>query len=409
MADSASPFAEPPSCEATTSARHNSSVVSRRALILGSAGVVLGAAAGCSGADDGATSSAPVGSSAAPRPSPTSTSATPTRSAARSPAAQPKPRVTGVIAKNLDVPWGIAFLKSGDALVSERNSGRVLRVSSAGKVRTVGEVAGFVAPSALGEGGLMGIALAPDEKTLYAYVTTVTDDRVVTLSLAGGRLGKPKAILTGIPTSTHHHGGRLLFDREGMLLVSTGDAENPSAAQNKDSVLGKILRIRPDGRAARDNPYGNRVWSYGHRNVEGLAFNRDGRLWATEFGDQKADELNLISKGKNYGWPRAEGRSDQPGLVTPKVIWSPTSSCSPAGLAIVDSTAYIGALRGQCLFAVPLKGATAGKPKAYFAEKYGRIRSVTAAPGGTLWVTTSNSDGRAEPGPNDDLILQVSL
>jgi glucose/arabinose dehydrogenase len=286
----------------------------------------------------------------------------------------------------------------------------VLRISNRGKVRSVGDVAGVVAPSGQGEGGLMGIALAPDdEDTLFAYITTESDDRVVRCSIAGGRLGRPKAIVSGIPTSVHHHGGRLLFDRQGMLLVSTGDAENPSAAQDKDSVLGKILRIRPDGRAAPGNPYGNRVWSYGHRNVEGLAFDGNGRLWATEFGDQKADELNLIVKGKNYGWPRVEGRSSRSGLVTPKLTWSPTSSCSPAGLAIVASTAFLGALRGQCLFAVPLKGTSVGKPRAYFTKDYGRIRSVVAAPDGALWMTTSNTDGRVEPGRNDDMILRVSL
>ena len=308
------------------------------------------------------------------------------------------------------MPWGIAFLASGDALVSERNSGRVLRISNRGKVRSLGHIAGVVAPSGLGEGGLMGIALAPnDEETLFAYITTGSDDRVVRCSLAGGRLGRPKAILRGIPSNIHHHGGRLLFDRQGMLLVSTGDAENPSAAQDRGSILGKILRMRPDGRAAPGNPYSNRVWSYGHRNVEGLAFDAKGRLWATEFGDQKADELNLIVKGKNYGWPRVEGRSDEAGLEEPKLTWSPTSSCSPAGLAITGSTAFIGALRGQCLFAVPLRGTAAGKARAYFAEDYGRVRSVAAAPDGSLWITTSNTDGRTEPGPKDDMILRVSL
>jgi glucose/arabinose dehydrogenase len=389
-------------------------VVSRRTLLLGSAGAALGAVAGCSGRADGqsGSSSSPdqIPSKATPSQKQTSASSPRRPSPTPSAPATPKPKVTGSIAENLDVPWGIAFLKSGDALVSERNSGRVLRISNRGKVRSVGDMAGVVAPSGQGEGGLMGIALAPnDEDTLFAYITTEGDDRVVRCSIAGGRLGRPKAVVSGIPTSLHHHGGRLLFDRQGMLLVSTGDAENPSAAQDKDSVLGKILRIRPDGRAAPGNPYGNRLWSYGHRNVEGLAFDGNGRLWATEFGDQKADELNLIVKGKNYGWPRVEGRSNRSGLVAPKLTWSPTSSCSPAGLAIVASTAFLGALRGQCLFAVPLKGTTAGKPKAYFTKDYGRIRSVTAAPDGNLWMTTSNTDGRTEPGGNDDMILRVSL
>jgi glucose/arabinose dehydrogenase len=389
-------------------------VVSRRTLLVGSAAAALSAVAGCSGTPGGqsASSSSPDGRPSEGSPSPAQTSASSARTPSASPSspATPKPKVTGVIADNLDVPWGIAFLASGDGLVSERNSGRVLRISKRGRVRSVGEVAGVVAPSGFGEGGLMGIALAPnDEETLFAYITTGSDDRVVRCSLAGGRLGRPKAILSGIPTNIQHHGGRLLFDRQGMLLVSTGDAGNSSAAQDKDSILGKILRIRPDGRAAPGNPYGNRVWSYGHRNIEGLAFDAKGRLWATEFGDQETDELNLIAKGKNYGWPRVEGRSDEPGLEAPKVTWSPTSSCSPAGLAITASTAFVGALRGQCLFAVPLRGTAAGKARAYFAKDYGRVRSVAVAPDGGLWMTTSNTDGRTEPGRDDDMILRVSL
>ena len=389
-------------------------MVSRRTLLLGSAGAALGVVGGCSGTagDQSTSSSSPeeLPSQRSPSPAPTSASSPRTPSASPSRTAALRPKVTGIIADNLDVPWGIAFLSSGEALVSERNSGRVVRISKRGKVSSVGDVAGVVAPSGFGEGGLMGIALAPDdEETLFAHITTGSDDRVVRCSLAGGRLGRPKAILTGIPTGIRHHGGRLLFDPQGMLFVATGDAGNSSAAQDKDSILGKILRIRPDGRAAPGNPFGNRVWSYGHRNVEGLAFDANGRLWATEFGEQKSDELNLIVKGKNYGWPRVEGRSDESGLEAPKLTWSPTSSCSPAGLAIAASTAFVGALRGQCLFAVPLRGTAAGKPRAYFAEDYGRIRSVAAAPDGTLWMTTSNTDGRTEPGRDDDLILRVSL
>jgi glucose/arabinose dehydrogenase len=214
-------------------------------------------------------------------------------------------------------------------------------------------------------------------------------------------------VLTGIPTSTHHHGGRLLFDRDGMLLVSAGDAEQSDLAQSRSSLAGKILRIRPDGRAASGNPYGNRTWSYGHRNVEGLAFDGSGRLWATEFGEKKSDELNLIRRGRNYGWPRVEGRSSR--YTSPKATWSPTSSCSPAGLAITRSTAFIGALQGKCLFSVALDGTDAGTPQAHFAGDHGRIRNVVVAPDGALWMTTSNTDGRVTPGKNDDKIIRVTL
>lgn len=274
----------------------------------------------------------------------------------------------------------------------------------------MGRVSGVVPPTGLGEGGLLGIALAPgDEDTLFAYLTTSSDNRVVRLSIAGGKVGRPRPVLTGIPTSTHHHGGRLLFDPKGNLLVSTGDAEQPELAQHKKSLAGKILRIRPDGRSAPGNPFSNPVWSYGHRNIEGLAFDADGRLWATEFGDKSADELNLIVRGGNYGWPRVEGRSSSPRYRSPQAVWSPTSTCSPSGLAIARSTAFVGALQGKCLFAVPLHGGRAGRPQAYFAGSHGRIRTVVVAPDGALWITTSNTDGRTTPGRHDDKILRVSL
>ncbi|HYI59634.1 MAG TPA: PQQ-dependent sugar dehydrogenase [Microlunatus sp.] len=314
------------------------------------------------------------------------------------------------IADDFDVPWALIFLGGGDALVSERNSAKIIRVSPKGKKTTLGEVSGVTPPTGIGEGGLLGIATAPDdEETLFVYYTSDSDNRVARVSLAGGKVGKPKAVLTDIPTSTHHHGGRLLFDADGMLLVSTGDAEQSSNAQDKDSLAGKILRIRPDGRAAPGNPFDNRTWTYGHRNVEGLAFDADGRLWATEFGEKEADELNLISKGKNYGWPEVEGTSSDDDFVTPKTVWEPTSSCSPAGLAITRSTAFIGALQGQCLFAVPLDDTKAGEPQAYFANEYGRIRNAVVAPDGSLWITTSNTDGRIDPGRNDDKIVRVTL
>ncbi|HEY5820829.1 MAG TPA: PQQ-dependent sugar dehydrogenase [Propionibacteriaceae bacterium] len=391
-------------------------MVSRRTVLLGSASAILGLA-GCGGASEPTLAPTAGGSgSATPTPSPTSASpsatatSSPSATASPGPTGKPDPEVASTIADDLDVPWGIVFLASGDALVSERNTARILRVTAKGKVTRLGEVSGVASPDGLGEGGLLGLALAPgDDDTLFAYLTSRSDNRVVRIDISGGRIRTPKAVLTGIPTSTHHHGGRLVFDPDGMLLVSTGDAEESALAQSKTSLAGKILRIRPDGRAASGNPFGNRTWSYGHRNIEGLAFDADGRLWATEFGDKEADELNLITKGKNYGWPRVEGRSSNAGYVSPKAVWSPTSSCSPAGLAITRSTAFVGALQGKCLFSVALDGTSAAKPKAHFAGDHGRIRNVVVAPDGALWVTTSNTDGRVDPGADDDKILRVSL
>lgn len=400
-------------------------MVTRRTLLLGSSSLALGALGGCTAdpaveapagsatpgagpSTAGPGSSSPTGrATPTPVPSPTS-SRSPT--ASPSPTGRPEPELAGTVVDDLDVPWGIAFLPSGDALVGERGTARLLRVSARGKTTTLGTVRGVAAPSGLGEGGLLGLALAPgDPDTLFAYLTSGSDNRVVRLSLAGGRVGRPRPVLTGIPTSTHHHGGRLLFAPDGTLFVSTGDAEQSGLAQDRSSLAGKILRIRTDGRAARDNPFGNRTWSYGHRNIEGLAFDAAGRLWSTEFGDKEADELNVIRRGGNYGWPVVEGRSKGNRYRSPAATWSPTSSCSPSGLAITRSTAFVGALQGQCLFALRLDSSSAGKPRSYFAREHGRIRTVVNAPDGSLWVTTSNTDGRVRPGRHDDRILRVRL
>ncbi|GAA1431902.1 hypothetical protein GCM10009616_20060 [Microlunatus lacustris] len=278
-------------------------MVTRRALLLGSSAAALGAVAGCSaqpGPAGSTTAPAPAPSGATPSPSSTGSSPSASARPTATPTIprHPTPVLDEVVAERLDVPWGLVFLSSGDALVGERGTARIRRVTRAGRTEKLGEVAGVVAPEGLGEGGLLGLALAPgDEDTLFACTTTVDDDRVVRVSLAGGRVGRPRVVLAGIPTSTHHHGGRLLFDAGGRLLVSTGDAEQSRLAQDRNSLAGKILRIRPDGRAAAGNPFDNRTWSYGHRNVEGLAFDEAGRLWATEFGDQEADELTRSARG----------------------------------------------------------------------------------------------------------------
>jgi glucose/arabinose dehydrogenase len=366
----------------------------RRALLTGVAALGAAALVGCTRDDE-------------PKPTKTSSTShatTPTTTPAPSPTSV-KPAIASTIVTGLNVPWGIAFLESGDALVSQRDEGTIVRVSPSGRVTEIGGVDGV---SGGGEGGLLGLALAPeDERTLFAYVTTGSDDRVVRLTLDGDAVTAQEPILTGIAIGSRHHGGFLLVDPEGNLLVSTGDAGDGALAQDKDSLNGKILRITPDGKAASGNPFGNRTWSYGHRNVEGLAWDARGRLWATEFGDKSADELNLIRRGGNYGWPQVEGRSDQGGLLTPKVTWG-TDECSPAGLAIDRSTAFLGALQGECLFAVPLDGTAAGKPRAYL-RGHGRIRAVAAAPDGSLWVTTSNTDGRGELRDQDDRIFRVTL
>jgi glucose/arabinose dehydrogenase len=262
-----------------------------------------------------------------------------------------------------------------------------------------------------GETGLLGLALHPRFRTnhwLYAYLSTGDDNRVVRMQYAGGRLGAPQPVLTGIPRSLHHNGGALAFGPGGLLFVSTGDAERPSSAQDRHSLAGKVLRVTPEGAPAPGNPFGTRVWSYGHRNVEGLAVDGRGGVWATEFGDHTWDELNHLLPGRNYGWPRQEGRDGHGGFADPLTQWHP-DRCSPSGLAIARGRAWVGALHGQSLWSVALTGRHRGRRVRHFSHRFGRIRGVRLAPDGSLWITTSNRDGRAPAHAGDDRIIRVVL
>ena len=312
-----------------------------------------------------------------------------------------------VIARKLQVPWGVAFLPGGDALVSERTTGRILRIpKNGGRAKVVMRVPGVDTDA--GEGGLLGLAVSrgyAKDKLVFAYFTSSRDNRVVRFKLGG----RPQVIFSGIEAAGIHNGGRLAFGPDRKLYVSTGDAGNTDSAQNRDSPNGKILRLDPDGSVPVDNPFaGSPVWSLGHRNVQGLAFDRSGRLWAPEFGQNTFDEVNLIVKGRNYGWPLVEGRGTGGGrFVSPKVVWR-TSESSPSGAAIVGSNLYVGALAGRRLWKVPLDGARAGRPRKLLDGDYGRLRSPAAAPDGSLWVTTSNRDGRGSPTADDDRILRLA-
>ena len=187
-----------------------------------------------------------------------------------------------------------------------------------------------------GEAGLLGVAVSPTfdtDRTLFLYTTTGSDNRVLRAELDGTRLGEPTVVLDGIPRGFIHDGGRIAFGPDGYLYVSTGETGDPELAQDPDSLAGKILRITPDGAPAPGNPDPDSpVWSLGHRNVQGLAWDDDGRLWASEFGDSTWDELNLIEKGGNYGWPEVEGTGGAPGFIDPQVVW-PVDEASPSGLA----------------------------------------------------------------------------
>jgi glucose/arabinose dehydrogenase len=305
------------------------------------------------------------------------------------------------VATGLSVPWGLAFLPDGDALVAERTTGRILRIRD-GRKRVVMTVPGV--DTGAGEGGLLGLAYRSG--WVYAYLTTASDNRIVRFRLGGS----VHVLVDGLARAAIHNGGRIAFGPDGKLYAGVGDAGNPANAQNRDVLNGKILRMDPDGGVPSGNPFGTLVWTWGHRNVQGLAWDARGRLWASEFGQNTFDEVNLIRRGRNYGWPLVEGKGDTRGgrFTNPLVTW-PTSAASPSGAAIVGSTLYVGALQCQCVWRVPLRGASVGVPTRLLAGRYGRIRTVIAAPDGTLWVGTSNRDGRGAPRDGDDRLVAVRV
>jgi glucose/arabinose dehydrogenase len=363
--------------------------------------------AGCGGRDEPSAGTTPSSTSSPSSSATASDSTPPTASPSPSPSGPPK--VIGTVAKGLEVPWGIAFLPDRTALVTERDSGRVYRIGN-GKVTRIGQVAQARANN---EAGLLGVAVSPTYATdhrVFFYASTDSDNRVLRTTYAGGRLGAMTPIVTGIPLGGNHDGGRMIFGPDGRLYVSTGESGQPDLAQDKSSLGGKILRVTQDGDPAPGNPFpGSRIWSYGHRNVQGLAF-VGKQLWASEFGQDTWDELNRIEAGKNYGWPAQEGRGNsgggEPKYVDPQVQWH-TDDASPSGLAYLDGRLWLGALHGARLWRVDVNGDKAGADKAFFIGKYGRMRTVVAAPDGNLWVTTSNRDGRGDPAADDDRILLV--
>lgn len=380
----------------------------RSRLALGSLVLSLGVT-GCSSPDEEPIPRVTQPTDLPSQPTPSDGTETPdSESPSDSPDRGGPPEVADTLVEGLEVPWGVDFLPDGRAVVTERISGRVLRVATDGAVTPLGTVPGSVPQ---GEAGLLGVAVSPDfdtDRTLYLYLTTGTDNRVVRAELDGTRLGGTTVVLDGIPAGFIHDGGRIAFGPDGHLYVTTGETGDPELAQDPQSLAGKILRITTDGRPAPGNPDpGSPVWSLGHRNVQGLAWDDEGRLWASEFGDSEWDELNLVEKGGNYGWPRVEGVGGDASYVDPQVVW-PVEQASPSGLAFADGHLWMAGLRGQRLWRITVSGkGQASKPRAFFTEDYGRLRTVAAAPDGLLWLTTSNRDGRGEPAPADDRILRI--
>lgn len=385
----------------------------RRAGGLVGLALVGGLLTGCS--QDGSEVTYDIEGTPTATPTPTPTTAAPTTSA---PAAtgsptggavsKRPPTVVETVVTGLAAPWGLDFLPDGDAIVTERDTRRVLRIGAA-KPHRVTELGTVDSAAPQGEAGLLGVVVSPtfaEDRLVFLYVSTATDNRVVRATLDGDRLGTPEPVLTGIPNGFRHDGGRMEFGPDGYLYISTGEIGEPERAQDQDDLGGKILRITVDGEPAPGNPFDSPVWSWGHRNVQGLAFVGD-RLWASEFGDSTFDELNLIEPGDNYGWPQVEGTggADQ-GLTDPQVTWD-TDEASPSGLAYAGGRLWLAALRGERLWRIDVDGGRASNAQAFFVGDYGRMRTVVTAPDGRLWLMTSNRDGRIEPGPGDDRILVI--
>lgn len=328
------------------------------------------------------------------------------RPSATAPSSERRPSDAEVstVASGLHAPWSIAFV--GDStLVSERDSGRILEVAGDGAPREVGRIANA---TAMGEGGLLGIAA--HDGYLYAFFTAGDENRVERYRLSGDpgsrALGRAETILRGIPSARNHNGGRIAFGPDDMLYVTVGDAGRRQAAQDRSSLSGKILRLTPDGRVPADNPFRDSpVYSWGHRNPQGLAWAADGTMYASEFGQDAWDELNVITPGQNYGWPVVEGIAGDDRFVDPVQQWRPAEA-SPSGIAIADGSIWIANLRGKRLREVPLGDTTSSIE--HLVGEYGRLRDVAFAPDGSLRILTNNTDGRGAPGPEDDRLLRLN-
>ncbi len=317
-----------------------------------------------------------------------------------------------IIAENLEIPWQLAVLPDGSLLVTERR-GRLVHL---GSVRRTLEVPGV---RHVGEGGLMGMALDPDfaaNQRLYLCLTadgaSGLENRVERYRWTGAGITERAVILDRIPAAQFHDGCGLAFGPDGLLYITTGDATDGALAQDRTSLAGKILRVTAGGEIPLDNPFGTHVYSWGHRNAQGLAWDDGGRLWSTEHGrsglESGLDEINRIEPGRNYGWPVMQGDRTRDGMAAPLMHSGPDYTWAPAGVAYRDGSLFFGGLRGAALYEARLEDDEVAALIAHFYGDFGRIRAVTVGPDGMLYFTTSNRDARGPATQGDDRIVRVN-
>lgn len=319
------------------------------------------------------------------------------------------PRLS-TLAASLQIPWALVFLPDKSILFTER-PGRVRIIDNKGILNS-NPVVVINDVRHQGEGGLLGITIHPDFSSnhfvylyyTYSNINNNTLNRVVRFEFEGNKLQNQKIIVNGIPGASNHNGGRIKFGPDGFLYITTGDAQEPSLSQNKNSLAGKILRMTDEGKPAPDNSFSNSVFSFGHRNPQGLAWDKDGKLWATEHGQSALDELNIIEKGKNYGWPIISGNQMQNSMES-AIIHSNSDTWAPSGTTYFNGSIFFAGLKGQALFEYNIESKTLTP---HLKGEIGRIREVVVGPDNLLYITTNNRDGRGVPDSTDDKIIRVN-
>ena len=325
------------------------------------------------------------------------------------------PEGVEVVVQDLGIPWDIAFLPN-EILITQRG-GNLLRFSEGEK-----SVIAQLPLEARGEGGLLGIALHPefvDTQYLYLYVTYrsaggTTENRVERYRYAEGVLSEQTTILSDIPGALFHNGGRLAFGPDEKLYITTGDAQKPALAQDRASLAGKILRVNDDGSVPADNPFpGSPVYSYGHRNPQGIAWDEEEVLWSTEHGrsgfSSGFDEINRIVPGGNYGWPESQGDESAEGTIAPVRHSGAQVTWAPASAVFVNGHLFFGGLRGETLYEAVFEGESIVEIQEHYKGAFGRIRTVLLGPDNMLYLTTSNRDGRGIARPGDDAVVRIRI